>query len=173
MPERPNNRRVGESEAPSKAARDEASRSTEDGADEHQRFPTRSTSDPAKIREFAVEAARMLQDDKCDDILCLDVRELSQVSDYIVIATGSSDRQMQSAADDVKKLAVESGYGIFRRSDDERATWIVLDCVDVVVHIFEPNTRAHYDLEMLWGDAERVKWERPAGAKPPGAQRRA
>lgn len=139
---------------------------------EHQRFPTRSVSDPEAIRRFAVEAARTLADDKCEDVVCLDVRELSQVADYIVIASGSSDRQMRSSADDVEKLARESGYGIFRRSDDDRATWLVLDCVDVVVHVFEPNTRAHYDLEMLWADAERVEWIRTKSAATPGVKKR-
>lgn len=132
---------------------------------EHQRFPTRSVSDPAQIRQLAIDAARLLSDDKCEDVLCLDVRSLSQLSDYIIIGTGTSDRQMRSAADDIDDLARSHNYPIFKRSQDDRATWIVLDCVDVVVHIFEPNTRAHYDLEMLWGDAERVDWSRPAPKK--------
>lgn len=102
----------------------------------------------------------MLSDDKCTDVVCLDVRGLSQVSDYIVIGSGTSDRQMRSAGDDVDKLAGRMDMGRFRRSEDERATWIVMDCIDVVVHIFEPNTRSHYDLEMLWGDADRIAWER-------------
>ncbi len=128
----------------------------------HQRFPTRSTTDPAILRTFAIEAARMLADDKCTDVACLDVRGLSQISDFIVIGSGSSDRQMRSAADDVDALAGRMDMGKFRRSQDDRATWIVLDCIDVVVHIFEPNTRSHYDLEMLWGDAERIEWSRKA-----------
>jgi ribosome-associated protein len=136
------------------------------GAEDHQRFPTRSVADPAVTRAFAIDAARMLADDRCEDVLCLDVRSLSQVSDFIIVATGTSDRQMRSAADDVAKLAQQIGYGLFRRSQDDRATWIVLDCVDVVVHVFEPNTRAHYDLEMLWGDAERVEWRRPSAPTP-------
>lgn len=133
--------------------------------EEHQRFPTRSVSDPAVTKAFAIEAARMLADDRCEDVLCLDVRSLSQVSDFIIVASGTSDRQMRSAGDDVAKLAQTSGYGVMRRSQDERATWIVLDCVDVVVHIFEPNTRAHYDLEMLWGDAPRLSWERESASR--------
>ncbi len=137
---------------------------------EHQRFPTRSVSDPEQIRQLAIDAARLLSDDKCEDVLCLDVRSLSQLSDYIIIGTGSSDRQMRSAADDVADLAQTHNYPIFKRSQDDRATWIVLDCVDVVVHIFEPNTRAHYDLEMLWGDAKPVDWSRPAPGKAPASK---
>ncbi len=106
----------------------------------------------------------MLSDDKCDEIVVLDVQGLSQVSDYLVIASGTSDRQMRSAGDNAAELAETLGYPVYRRSIDDRTTWVLLDCVDVVIHIFEPNTRAHYDLEMLWGDAPRLEWERPGHA---------
>lgn len=135
-------------------------------AESHQVFPTSATSDPAKTHAFAIEAARLAHDDKCEDVVLLDVRNLSQVSDYIVIASGTSDRQMRSVADDIDKLSAQQGYPVFRRSVDDRTTWIVVDCVDVVVHVFEPNTRAHYDLEMLWADAPRLDWQRPDGPGP-------
>jgi ribosome-associated protein len=127
----------------------------------HERFAARTTGDPRAARDFAVAAARLLSDDKCESILILDVRDLSQVTDYIVIASGTSDRQMHSAVAHVKDLGQASGYPPFRSSDDDRGTWLLADFVDVVVHVFEPNTRAHYDLEMLWGDAGRITWERP------------
>lgn len=134
-----------------------------DAADDgtHRRFPTVSMSDPAETRSFAIDAARMAADDRCEDIVLLDVRGLSQLSDYILVASGTSDRQMHSTAEDIRKLAAARGYNVFRSSSDDRTTWIVVDCVDFVAHIFEPNTRAHYDLEMLWADAEKVAWERP------------
>jgi ribosome-associated protein len=118
-------------------------------------------SDPAVTRAAAVEVARSLFDDKCDDVVVLDVTGLSHVTDFVIIASGTSDRQMHSAATNAAEVAERHGFGVYRRSDDERTTWIVLDCVDIVVHVFEPNTRAHYDLEMMWGDAPRVEWERP------------
>jgi len=120
---------------------------------------------------FAIEAARLLHDDKCEDVVVLDVRAISPVSEYIVIATGSSERQMRSVLTHVEDLGRDLGYGVFNSSKDERATWLLADFVHVVVHIFEPNTRAHYDLEMLWGDAPRVAWERPAKARSPRAAR--
>lgn len=120
-------------------------------------------SDPEEAKTFAVGAARVLSDDRCEDIVVLDVRGACQVTDFIVIASGTSDRQMRSSADDVQELAAESGWESFRRSQDDRATWVVIDFVDVVVHVFEPNTRAFYDLEMLWGDAPRVDWKRKPG----------
>lgn len=112
-------------------------------------------------RAFAIEVARSCRDDKCEDVLVLDVRELSQVTDYIVLASGTSDRQMRSVLRHVQELGDRQGMQAFRSHADERATWLLADFVDVVVHLFEPNIRAHYDLEMLWGDAPRVAWERP------------
>lgn len=114
--------------------------------------------------KFAIAAARLLADDKCEGIMVLDVRNLSQVTDYIVIGSGTSERQMRSVLNHVEELGEQSGFPPFRASDDDRATWLLADFVDVVVHVFEPNTRAHYDLEMLWGDAPRVAWERPGDA---------
>jgi ribosome-associated protein len=126
----------------------------------HQRFASVSQTAPAQVKAFALEAARLLADNKCQDIVLLDVTSLSQVSDFLVVANGSSDRQMRSTADEVAEIAAKHGYTTFRKDVDDRSTWIVVDFVDVVVHIFEPNTRAHYDLEMLWQDAPRVEWER-------------
>ena len=128
-----------------------------------QRKPARKATTPADpAREFAIEAARLLKDDKCEDVVLLDVRKVSPVSQYIVIGSGTSERQMRSALSHVEDLGAGSGYSVFHSSKDERATWLLADFVHVVVHVFEPNTRAHYDLEMLWGDAERIAWERSA-----------
>ena len=126
------------------------------------RSTARKTS--AQAREFAIEAARLFAEDKCEDIIVLDVTGLSQVTDYIIIGSGTSDRQMRSTLKDVEDMGTHRGFAVFRSSSDDRANWLLADFVDVVVHVFEPNTRAHYDLEMLWGDAPRIAWERPEGA---------
>ncbi len=115
-----------------------------------------------KARSFAIDAARMLDDDQCEDVIVLDVRGLSHLSDFIVIGSGTSDRQMRSAAADVADLGRQQGHSAVRQSVDDRTTWHVVDFVDVVVHVFEPNTRAYYDIEMLWGDAARLDWKRTA-----------
>ena len=67
---------------------------------------------------------------------------------------------MKSTLGDVAELARKVGHEVVRRSIDDRATWVLADFVDVVVHLFEPNTRAYYDLEMLWGEVPRIDWER-------------
>lgn len=116
-------------------------------------------------REFAIEAARVLFDDKCTDIVLLDVSSVSSVTDFIIIGSGTSDRQMKSTLGDVAELARSVGHEVVRRSIDDRATWVLADFVDVVVHLFEPNTRAYYDLEMLWGEVPRIDWERTEAPK--------
>ncbi len=131
------------------------------------RTAARSTGDPAVTRAFALDAAVSLMGDKCEDLVVLDVRELSPVTDYIVIGTGTSDRQMRSALSNVEDVGKEHGFKRFGSHADERATWLLADFIDVVVHVFEPNARAHYDLEMLWGDAPRLDVpDPPAGARP-------
>jgi len=110
---------------------------------------------------FAVQAARLINDSNADDVLVLDVRGLSELMDFVVIATGTSDRQLKSIGADVTLLGEEIGHERFGSEADDTHTWVVLDFVDVVVHLFEPMARGHYDLEMLWGDAKRVKWRDP------------
>ena len=97
----------------------------------------------------------------CENVVVLDVRELSQVTKFIVIGSGTSDRQMYSIADDVAEYGQENGHPVFRSSHERSSNWIVIDFVDVIVHIFEPNTRAYYDLESLWIDAVELSWKRP------------
>jgi ribosome-associated protein len=116
-------------------------------------------ADSSDSNALAVVVAHALEDAKCFDITLLDVRSLSQVTDYIIIASGTSDRQMRTAIRDAEETAELKGRGIFGRSSDPAATWLLVDLVDIVVHVFEPNTRAFFDLETLWGDAPRVDWE--------------
>jgi ribosome-associated protein len=110
-------------------------------------------------KQSAIAAAQSLADARCDDILVIDVRKISQVTDFIVIASGTSDRQMRTAIDKAEEAIKELDQDVFRFVRDPSSTWLVLDYVDVVIHVFEPATRAHYDLEMLWGDGPRVDWQ--------------
>lgn len=122
--------------------------------------PRAPNVDPAS-EAFAIEAARLLSDDKCDQVVVLDVRAVSSITNYLVIASGTSDRQMASALDHAAELGAGSATPMLRSTADERSTWLVADFGNVMMHLFEPNARAHYDLEMLWGDVPRLSWERP------------
>ncbi len=121
-----------------------------------------------ELHEFAIEAARLMADRHCEDVLLLNVRGLSQVCDYVLIGSGTSDRQMKSLADDLSVLGRDQGHAVFRSDRDVRVTWQVVDFVGLVVHLFEPDRRAYYDLESLWSDAESVPWQRERVATPPG-----
>lgn len=113
-------------------------------------------------RAFAIEAARLIADQHCEDVRLLDVHGLSQVCDYVLIGSGTSDRQMKSVADDLAEFGREHGEPVFRSDRDARVTWLVVDFVGLVVHLFEPEVRAYYDLESLWSDAESIPWQREA-----------
>jgi ribosome-associated protein len=126
--------------------------------------PAASAADQAILR-FAVDAGRLLKDRHCQDVLLLDLRGKSDLMDYVLIGTGTSDRQILALADEVEKLAGETGLARLGREVDAPSSWLLLDFADVVVHLFDPPTRAHYDLEMLWGDAPRVPMARRVAAK--------
>ncbi len=124
---------------------------------------TLAKRDPA--RQLAIDLARCCADDKCDNLIVLDMRTLSAVTDFFVIATGTSDRQIRSAADHALLLAKEKGIKPIGVDGYEHAHWILLDFTDVVVHIFAPSYRELYDLELLWGDAPRLRWQRRSTPK--------
>jgi ribosome-associated protein len=100
-------------------------------------------------------------------VIVLDLRGVSPVTNYFVIASGASDRQRRTVADDAIRLAKAAGRVVLGVSGTEQPDWVLVDLIDVVVHVFDPQTRKFYDLEMLWGDAPHVRWQRARRAKPP------
>ncbi|MGA2496270.1 MAG: ribosome silencing factor [Tepidisphaeraceae bacterium] len=114
-------------------------------------------------KRFAIEAARLAANTRCQHVLVLDVRGLSPVTDYFVIASGTSPRQMQSVADDIAEFAGPLGHKLISHSGYGGENWILLDFVNVIVHLFSPESRLFYDIENLWGDARRIEWnDQPA-----------
>lgn len=122
--------------------------------------PARDGEQVEKARQFAIEAARLLRDRHCEDIIIFDVRGTSPITDFIVIGTGTSDRQMKSVAGEVADAAKEQDFARYGTERDTGSTWVIVDFVEVMLHLFEPATRAHYDLEMMWGDCPRIEWGR-------------
>jgi ribosome-associated protein len=110
-----------------------------------------------KAKAFAITAARLAGERHCTDIVVLDLRKVSQITDYFLIVTGTSDRQMRSVADEITDQAERYDCSLFGRAGYEQGRWVLLDFIDVVVHIFDSQSRGYYDLEMLWGDAKRLK----------------
>ena len=112
----------------------------------------RSTHRPARdLARFAVEA---MQSKKAVDITVIDVRDVSGVTDYFVICTGESDMQVRAIAEAVREQVKEqAGERPWKREGMQHNQWVVLDYVNVVVHVFDRERRSFYDLERLWGDA--------------------
>jgi ribosome-associated protein len=104
--------------------------------------------------------ARVAADNKARDVVVLDMRGITPLYDFFVLATGSSRRQIHTVAEEVD--AAMRGEGEVRRSIEgyEASRWVVQDYGDVVVHVFDPDTRIYYALEDLWADAVPVDWER-------------
>jgi ribosome-associated protein len=109
-------------------------------------------------RAFAVEAARLAANTRCHDVIVLDMRQISPVTDYFVIASGTSPRQMRTVCDQIEELAAPKGFTPLARSGYEGEQWMLYDFVDVIVHVFNDESRRYYDLENLWGDAKRLDW---------------
>ncbi|HUX02274.1 MAG: ribosome silencing factor [Phycisphaerae bacterium] len=111
-------------------------------------------------RRLAVALARTCAENRCRNVTVLDLRRLSPVTDFFVVATGTSDRQMRAAADHAGEAAKEMGQRPFSIEGDEAGWWVLQDYVDVVLHVFTDESRKYYDLELLWGDAPRVDWQK-------------
>jgi ribosome-associated protein len=95
-------------------------------------------------------------------VVVLDVRGLCPVADFFVIASGTSARQMRTVVDELQELGDARGYSPMGRSGYDGETWMLLDCVDVLVHVFNETARHYYDLDGLWGDARPVQWQEKA-----------
>lgn len=92
-------------------------------------------------------------------MVVLNVIGLSPVTDYIVLGTGTSSRQIRSVAENLRIAGREFGHRALP-GGETADNWMLVDFVDVVVHLFDADARDYYDLDSLWGDAPRVAWER-------------
>lgn len=110
---------------------------------------------PTPLRE-AVEAAN---DKKALDLAVLELKDAGAFTDFFLICTGTSSRQMQTICDEIERRLALGGLRPLHREGYNHAEWILLDYVDFVVHIFSERSRAFYDLERLWRNARRVSTE--------------
>ncbi|MFC7684609.1 ribosome silencing factor [Ureibacillus sp. GCM10028918] len=101
-------------------------------------------------------AYKALDDKRAEDIVVLNMENISLLADYFLICNGNSDRQAQAIAREVQEKAQENGYEVKRIEGFDSARWILVDLGDVVVHIFHKDERAFYNLERLWGDAPHL-----------------
>ena len=109
-------------------------------------------------KKLALLCREFADNKKAENIVILDVRELSSVTDYFVIASGTSEPHLRAIVDEITDRLREDCSVRPRAIDGKLQTsWVVLDYFDVIVHVMRHDVRERYDLETLWGDARRVK----------------
>jgi len=111
--------------------------------------------------QIAVEAAWALESKKADDIRVFDVRGLSTVTDFYVVATGTSAPHLKALIAETQHRMKELGVTTFRKSGEPDSGWVVVDYVHAVVHAFSTEARAYYAIEKLWATAKELPLPQP------------
>ncbi len=126
----------------------------------------RSAADQISCQK-ALDCARAAIDKKAENVKILNLTDISGFTDYFVICSGMSDRQVQAVADSVEKTMSSQSHGLLSAEGYSDGRWVLMDFGDVVVHVFLDALREYYDLENLWADAPKVQI--PAEFYGPGA----
>jgi ribosome-associated protein len=108
---------------------------------------------------MAIAAAQAASSKKAHDVLVLDMREVFLLTDYFIICSGNTDRQVGSIQEAVMESLAARGTKPVRREGEQHKRWVLLDYIDIVVHIFRKEERDYYEIERLWKDAPLVDWE--------------
>ncbi|HSL88796.1 MAG TPA: ribosome silencing factor [Ignavibacteriaceae bacterium] len=112
-------------------------------------------------KDFADFICEMIFSKKGYDVKIIDLRKLATFADYFIICSADSDTQVKAIADEVDKKLRDLGIKCWHKEGFMALKWVILDYVDVVVHIFKKDSREFYNLEKLWGDAEIIEVEDP------------
>ena len=110
---------------------------------------------PAREPE-ALRAAHLAQDMKANDVVLLNLQGVTDMTDYFVIASGTSDTHVRSIGEHIVAEMKKEGVRVHHVEGVQQGRWVLLDFVDFVVHIFHPTLRSFYQIERLWSDAEVV-----------------
>ncbi|TFB24870.1 ribosome silencing factor [Filobacillus milosensis] len=109
--------------------------------------------DSQKLLEIAAKAC---DDKRAENIVALDMQEVSLIADYFLICHGSNERQVDAISKGIKEAVEEEGFNVKKIEGRDQSRWVLVDLEFVVVHIFHKDEREYYNLEKLWGDAGRV-----------------
>ncbi|MFO7841207.1 MAG: ribosome silencing factor [Fidelibacterota bacterium] len=112
-------------------------------------------------RELALKIAELALEKKAEDVVIMDVEEISGFTNYFVIATGNSDVHLKTLSDHIQNTLSEYKVKLWHKEGYENLQWVLMDYVDVVVHLFDHETRDYYDLEALWADAKKILLRQP------------
>jgi len=113
-------------------------------------------------RQLALLAAEVCSDKKAKDIVVLDVRKITTISDYFIICSTSNERQARAITDTLRVRMKEIGKREMGVEGVADGRWVLQDFADIVVHVFLESQREFYDIEGLWADAKQVRWKKPS-----------
>lgn len=127
-----------------------------------QRAPD-ETLEPIELKELACEAARAAGAKKAEHVLVLDLRGLSPIADYFVIASATNRVQLRAIAEATQEEMRRRGLALHHAEGVDHTGWVLLDYGDLVIHLFLPDVRSFYGLERLWGDAKEIDYHDTMG----------
>ena len=107
----------------------------------------------AELCKIAVEA---LEDRKAEDVKVIDIREISPIADYFIIANGTNQNQIQAMRDAADEALYKAGLTVKQEEGNQNSTWILMDYGDIIIHIFSKEDRLFYDLERVWRDGKEI-----------------
>ena len=110
-----------------------------------------------ELLEVVKKAVQALEDKKAEDIKVIDIREVSSIADYFIIANGSNTNQLVAMQDAVDEAMYKAGMEAKQVEGNNNSTWILIDYNDIIVHLFSKEDRLFYDLERIWRDGEIVE----------------
>ena len=116
---------------------------------------------PTDPTELVRVSARLADDKKAEDIVVLDLRGLMYVTDFFLIASGGNPRQLHAIQSAIHQEMSKLGVRPIGQEGTGQDRWVLMDYGNFVVHLFDPDSRRLYDLELLWGDAPRFEWQAP------------
>ena len=119
-----------------------------------------TTSSTSTALAFAQRAAQIAIDNKAQDVVLLDLRGVTDMTDFFLIASGTSDTHVRALGEHIMAELKKEGFPVHHVEGLEKGRWVLLDFVDFVVHLFHPTLRNFYQLERLWADAQEVPVER-------------
>lgn len=137
------------------------------GRTELDRMPSTSlpaSASAAVAQRAAQRAAQLIVDYKGNDVVLLDLHEVSDMTDYFIVASGTSDTHVRSMGERLIEDMKKEGVRVHHAEGLEKGRWVLLDFVDFVVHVFHPTLRNFYQLERLWSDAEVIPVDSGQGA---------
>jgi ribosome-associated protein len=154
---------AGRRPAPPAGARRPAARGLTSARPGYTELDRKDARGPLTPLEQARRVAALAQEKLARDVVILDMRPVCTYTDFFVVVTGQNPRQAKAIFDEVREVMKRDERAIPRSAEGEReATWIILDYLDVVLHIFTPDARDYYRLEELWGDVPAVELEAAA-----------